>query len=385
MASYELKTGNGGHGLEAYDKNTGKYTKLSFYYEGEKIDSWEDVKNLAFKLDPSLKSSYDSADTVLKEEFDNQMKDFHGELMKEYVGNLEQEDFERPQVIFHTDMELLENAPGLITKDFFDKFEQLGGLDDGYVKRTEGDPDSDYVEVLSLLMQESRYPNRKMKPISEQEWDSLFANHKTLPKNCDYDTGYNYLMSNMKTLPIFRGVKSRVDSVQKIHDGHFEDGPGLARTLLSRRGTGYYGSVTYMSMSQNYGEGYKSNTGGLFLKGYVEPSKLNVLFFDRGDYTGDSNPIIKTLRRDMIEEIYGPYGTTHRKKDISKSSVLSKIYNNLKSWGVDDSKAKKFTEYFQSRVMSDTGLCAMMMGYDAIFADGNQFDILNPSVVKLVK
>ena len=87
--------------------------------------------------------------------------------MKEYVGNLEQEDFERPQVIFHTDMELLENAPGLITKDFFDKFEQLGGLDDGYIKRTEGDPDSDYVEVLSLLMQESRYPNRKMKPISE--------------------------------------------------------------------------------------------------------------------------------------------------------------------------------------------------------------------------
>ena len=46
MASYELKTGNGGHGLEAYDKNTGKYTKLSFYYEGEKIDSWEDVKKL---------------------------------------------------------------------------------------------------------------------------------------------------------------------------------------------------------------------------------------------------------------------------------------------------------------------------------------------------
>ena len=47
-------------------------------------------------------------------------------------------------------------------------------------------------------------------------------------------------------------------------------------------------------------------------------------------------------------------------------------------------EARQICTSLETQIANDCGLCAMIMGYDAIAGEGYQFDIVNPNIVDVV-
>ena len=354
MALYELKLGNGGHGLEPFNTKTGKYEKLSFSFEGNDIDSWQTLRDLMF--DEGQKEMYDNADQSIKDEIDNVAKEAYEGLLKDEVDVLNRTR------VFDTPQECVDNIGDLLTPDMINEILpniKKSTWGDYYCEQLEADPNSSYyVETIPALFQNSRYRKTKMNKISETDFNNTISNIDVFDRysyNDDMDIYLNYV-SNYDKVIVYRGLSVDNSDARRVHQGFVEDGPNLTKSLI---GSGMYDSVIYMTMDENYASDYDD---GLVVKG------------------------LANTKGKKIKIGYDEYGSNGEVEQLRNRDVQFKnnIVSSCVKMGYSQSDADKIGEVFRRQLNNDFGFCLMLLGYDAAILDGHQFDILNPDIVDLV-
>ena len=367
MALYELKQGNGGHGLEVYNTETGKYEKIEFEIEGNKIDSWETLRDLS--LDSSQKSIYDSADANFKAEVDNYIKDQYSELLKQEVGRLNRNYEVRNVKKFDNVEEFLNNIDLVITPklcgDLLDIFSTKGNLCNLSGRA---------VNSFAIALHKNRYPF-SMNEVSKEEYEEKTKNVSVFDYTNEKISDY---VKNNEVIPVYRNYKTASMGGKTLD--------GLKEQLLSSkedkydtllgRSTGNMGSVIYMSPDT-----VRINnlvwSADFQIKGYVEKSKAKILELNDDTRFDTQNPVIQSFisRRGEIVNKTRSLLIQNNVPSIQAEKICDSLLNCL---GVEKNSFGNVLN-----VSPDVGVIAMLMGYDAVTGNKYEFDILNPGIVNL--
>ena len=287
MALYELKTGNGGHGLEPFNTVTGKYEKVSFDFEGDKIDSWESLRDLM--LDMSQQRIYSASDDEFKKQVDDYIKEQYEALLQGEIDRLNKEYAQSQSgVEFYNSVDdMIENVSNYITDDVFNF-----AIKKGAYSTTS---DFRYIRSIAIAMHKSRYANLKMKKLSINDFDSATANMEDIPgvKSGAYQYIENdYLRKNDRVL-VHRGIQTN-KMPDEIYNEYTEGVFGSADvgngtdTILGNSG-GMYGTTIYMTTHEPYSLGYED---GFKMQGYIDLKNRNIYYMeDEDDYNGGSSKL----------------------------------------------------------------------------------------------
>lgn len=373
----EFKPGNGGHGPEAYDTETGQYVEVECSIEGQSFKGWEELRDLILNSDPSLKQEYDN-NTAQKAAIEDYIKnELYGPLLEEAIKNKNAET--TGQVFFNSPLDAAENAHKLFTPKFFDTYKDLSSGGDILIN-----PNSGYrVNAIACCLQNLRYPKNKMNKISDSQYQVLMSNVNGSISNSSSGTiinQRNYLRNNPNGFPIWRGMGlSYADMAEKkkVVESYYDEKSPYISTLAHSGQGGYYGSVTYMSMSSNYADSYSStwsSNPGVLIKGFVKnPASLKILecpLTDSHSYSRDCNRNIREINDFRARS----------------STFINNVRNQIQKYGkMSQTEEWEFINKLSTEIQDDPGLCGIIMGYDAIMGSSSQFDILNPGIVDVVE
>ena len=356
MVSY--KKGGGGK-LEAFDEY-GRYTEVTLNVEGHDINKWEDLIDLF--LDDEQKEIYNKASAEDKKEVNDYLMNYHEQLFQQEVDKINTQ-----YRVYSSVDETIQNAHELFTDDMIEwYFENERG---GYITTFQGT--GHRVPALPMALQMARYKYNRMKAISNDEFNKRIQKifdetqkdsygdpigNNTLPSSCGHDRGYQYLETHTE-IPVFRGMYVSSYDKETVRQGFFENGKDAPLSLM---GNGCFGTCIYMSMSYDYSSGGYDE--GILVKGIVKPEEAK--WFDQQSYHNLKNEFVAKL----------PIFLNNLRNKMDNSPIFaSGRYSK-----------DKFLNTVENFIKNDRAFIPMLMGYDAMFADGNQFDILNPNVVELV-
>ena len=362
---YGTKVGNGGHGVEVYTVEDGKYAEIEVTYNGEQINKWEDLRDLC--LTPQQKLQYDNGPDELKEQVDNYFKDLHGQLVTAEVDRLNKgfEADNRPQCQkFDTVDDMINNMDKIITDEFVQFCDKVAARRYSMGYRT--------IRTMAAALQKSRYSQQHATYVPEKKFDREMQTVVDL--DVDYHGGSRYTGSTDrqeflrrcvetgKKIRLWRGVQSWGWNSGKrpidIKKEYFQDPQNEQDTLLGDC-SGMFGSCIYVTSSEDYSGGYDD---GLILNGYIDTSKAKVYVIERGnDSDGGDDPLSAEMERKI-------------------PVIVPRFRSILASKGVDSKKIDKLCDDLEDGIRRDFGFKCMLMGYDAFVAHGHQVDILNPKV-----
>lgn len=373
----ELKPGNGGYGLEAYDTTTGKYaSNVSVSLEDEDTGQKYNFSN--FK--DFLKQIYGNQFLQTyeeDEEFRKMIHDYKGEngiwqtwetLLRQEVDRLNAEEEARNTNVefYATAMEVANNAHKFFTKELIDEmFEKdvfLFGL--SYKKDGTGSSCNGIAELFRI----ARYGKTKMKPITRQEFDEkcgIFAENEIYG---DYDELYERIQevkaSENKCIPIYRGMRIHNITDDKIALASHYKTDFHSKESIYFTGSGYYGSVIYMSASKSYVSDYGYAYNKNYLNAYVELNDDYKIAFCPNSYTGNK----------QMENF----------KKYESKIFIRNLENSMKNMGYSQSQISEVSGNVYAQIEDNVGFIAMLFGYDGICGEDGQFDQLNMSKVKCV-
>ena len=171
------KPGNGGHGLEVYNVEDGKYAQVSCTFNGQQIDKWEDYRDAILASNPQWKASYES-DSNVAQQFDTMVQDqLYPELLQGEVDRLNKEG--ESQKIFASPEEAAMNMHELFGEKLVNNL-----LDNDILNNTEISVNpykpGYKVNTFAACFQMCRYGgNNRMKPITYDDYLKRKANFPT--------------------------------------------------------------------------------------------------------------------------------------------------------------------------------------------------------------
>lgn len=205
-----------------------------------------------------------------------------------------------------------------------------------------------------------------MNKITADEYDSRSINFPTgqLGYYTDSDDLRTYL-ENATEIPVLRTMGIQSENVWKETKRSFWDPDSKIQSTLSRVGgknCSYFGSVCYMATGGvEYSSGAKHT-----IRGIVNLDGVKITYCPYQNHGADV---------DAFRQAYA------RNRTNIENNLIAKMTANGK---MDQNQAKRVCNSLYSQIQGDCGLCAMIMGYDAIAGEGYQFDILNPAIVDMV-
>lgn len=365
------KPGNGGHGLEAYDDATGKYVEVSCFFNGKEVKTWEEYRDAILESNSDWKNAYETNPSVASQ-FDTMVQDqMFPELLQEHVDKLNKENEKYVQFKDIEDAAL--NIDKLFNDSLIDNLIDNGILSRNYLISVNPYKPDYRVSTIASCVQMNRYKgNNRMNPISKAEYDSRKVNFPPeLERNWrDTNDDLRVYLEEATEVPVKRLLLSpeTPQNVKDIVKRSFWDEKSDINSLLSRVGgknCSYFGSCIYMAAGGAvYGD---ASWSGIEINGIVKPNEIKICYMpDSGD---PGEEVIEF--RDYFNTNYNDI----RNKMVKKLTDSGKMNNN---------QAEIFFDRLSSEIGKDPGLCAMIMGYDAIGGDNYQLDILNPTVVDVV-
>lgn len=358
------KPGNGGHGLEVYNVEDGKYAQVTCSFNGQDINSWEEYRDAILASNPQWKTAYES-DSNVAQQFDALIQDdWYPKLVQ---GEVDRLNFEgESQISFSSPEEAATNVHKLFGKKMVDNLLTNGILTS---ERISVNPYKlDYqVSVIAACMQMNRYSgNNRMNPISRAEYDARFKNtpRTTLEYYSDSSDLRRYI-EGATEIPVIRTMGISNEAVWREVKRSFWDPNSKINSTLSRVGgknCSYFGSVCYMATG---GVTYSEGAAHMIL-GLVKNEGLKIT------YCPSEN------RGDDIDSFRSAYA---RNKSTIDANLIAKL---TESGQISQPQAQRICDSLYNQIRSDCGLCAMIMGYDAIAGEGYQFDIINPNIVDVV-
>lgn len=371
------KPGNGGHGLEVYNVEDGKYAQVSCSFNGQQIDTWEQYRDAILASNPQWKSAYDGDKNVAKQ-FDAMVQDqLYPELVQGEVDRLNEDG--ESQIVFSSPQEAGANFHKLFGKKLVNNLLDNGILNDDSIAVNPYKPNYK-VCTFAACIQMCRYGgNNRMRPISRQEYAQRSVNFP--PQKLGYSTTSSQLddyVRNATEIPLLRNMLSRTSSNDAIWpevQRSFWDPNSKINSLLAHAGgvnCSYFGSVIYMSTGGYAYDDYNKHA----VMGIAKPQEMKLLRIDSPDLgcqeVSDFITEYENNRQQIDGAIQQNLVATGRCTPQQAQNVTERLYEQITSGGDDKSNY-------------DYGLIAMIMGYDAIYGEGYQFDILNPSKVEVVR
>lgn len=371
------KPGNGGHGLEVYNVEDGKYAQVTCSFNGKDINSWEEYRDAILATNPQYKSAYDSNQSIAQQ-FDALIQDdWYPKLVQEEVDRLNEDGESR--ISFSSPSEAGANIHKLFGKKLVNNLLENGILDNDDIVVNPYKPNYK-VNIFAACIQMNRYEgNNRMKPITQQEYDARSNNFpiKSLgifTSNADL---HDYLQEATE-IPLLRNMLAKNydnNAIWPEVQRSFWDPTSPVNSLLADargKNCSYYGSVIYMSTGgYSYG-GYNKHA----VMGIAKPQEMKLLRID--NYDDGCKEVTDFLRA----------------YENNRAQIDSAIQQNLVSTGkCTPQQAERITQRLFNQITSggenrwypDYGLCAMIMGYDAIYGNHYHFDILNPNKVEVVR
>ena len=372
----ELKPGNGGYGLEAYDTTNGQYASnvsVSFETKDGQKYSFSNFKEFLKTIGGNDYLNYYEEDEDFRK-IVHETKDgpwaFYEKLLRQEVDRLNAEESARlnNNVEFYaTAMEVANNAHKFFTKELIDEmFEKdvflFGNLDYNKDGSSEGSCNG-----IAELFRIARYGNTKMKPITRQEFDEKCGIFAKTDVSHDYSGVYNRIQevksSPNKCMPIYRGMSIYdVNKDKTALTSHYKTDFSPSESIYFTGG-GYYNSVIYMSASTSYVEdNYAYN--GLYLHAYVELNDDYKIAFCPNSYHGNQQM-----------ENFRNYEFKTFTKNLEKS---------MTDMGYSRTQIMDVTGAIENQIKHNVGFVAMLFGYDGICGKSGQLDQLNMAKVKCV-
>lgn len=372
------KPGNGGHGLEVYNVEDGKYAQVTCSFNGQDINSWEEYRDAILATNPQYKAAYDSNPSVAQQ-FDALIQDdWYPKLVQGEVDRLNEDGESR--ISFSSPSEAGANIHKLFGKKLINNLldNDILNNDDISVnpyKRTYK------VNTFAACMQMNRYEgNNRMKPITRQEYDARSKNFPNISLGymTDNDDLHDYVQ-NATEIPLLRNMLTRNynnDVIWPEVQRSFWDPTSKINSLLAHAsGTNcsYYGSVIYMSTG---GYSYGSSSDKHSVMGIAKPQEMKMLRID--SYSSGCKEVNEFLR--AYENNRAQIDSAIQQKLVETGRCTPQQARN-----VTERLHKQITSGGEDRWHPDYGLCAMIMGYDAIYGTQYHFDILNPNKVEVVR
>lgn len=370
-----VKVGKGGHGYEVYDEE-GKYAdEFSFEIEGQTIKGYDDFRTLCFNsmvtsgnagpynvqqleeiYQKNIDGFKDNIDSALMEEYHNQLVNAVNEYNAKQIWDTPEDAAKHLHELF---------VPALV--------QNL--VENNFVNTAKSSVANHYqVSTLAACVQMSRYKNNRAQIISQAEYDKEIKENAAEEFNGDW--GLKKYISNgvaqHKSIPLIRDISGVSKNDQQNVFESFYDENSPRHSCLAVYGIGYLGSVVYFAKSdRRYGWDSSSNVS---IRGLVKlDENLRLLNCDRSG---------RAACRNAIPEIVRFKQAIANDKDFDKR-MLETFKNN---GGVDDAQAQKMVDRLKYEINEDTGLSAILMGYDAIYGiEGYQFDLLNLNILRVIK
>lgn len=358
------KPGNGGHGLEVYNIEDGKYAQVTCSFNGQDINGWEEYRDAILASNPQWKTAYDS-DSNIAQQFDTMVQDqMYPELLQNEVNRLNTEG--ESQIKFDSPEDAALNMHKLFGAKLVDNLLANDILHNEMVSVNPYKPDYK-VSVLAACIQMNRYAgNNRMNPITQSDFDNRSQNFPSVSLywGSSSDDLRRYL-SNATEIPVIRNMGISSETVWREVKRSFWDPNSQINSTLSRVGgknCSHYGSVCYMSTG-----GYEYDEGAPHtIKGIVKLDGVKYTFCPSPNRGAD----VDAFR-----------GMFNRNKQTIINNLVGKLTEGGKMSSVE---ARQICASLENQIANDCGLCAMIMGYDAIAGAGYQFDIINPNIVDVV-
>jgi hypothetical protein len=375
----ELKPGNGGYGLEAYDTNTGKYaSNVSVSLEDE--DTGEKYNFSNFK--DFLKQIYGNQFLQTyeeDEEFRKMIHEYKGEngiwqtwekLLTQEVNRLNAEEEARNTNVefYATATEVADNAHKFFTKELIDEMFEKNLFSVGTLNYTKDGSGSGGCNGIAELFRIARYGKTKMKPITEQEFYDKCGVFATTNMDDDYQSLYNRIQeviaSKNKCIPIYRGMRMHDLTKDKIAlASHYKTDFHPSESIYFT-GSGYYGSVIYMSGSQSYVSDWGYAYNKKYLHAYVELNDEYKIAFCPSSQHGNQQM-----------ELFKRY---------EYKTFVRNLETSMKNMGYNSRQINDVSRNVENQIKYNVGFVAMLFGYDGLCGEDGQFDQLNMAKIKCV-
>ena len=378
----ELKPGNGGYGLEAYDTETGKYAdSVSVSFKDENGNSYDNLKNFKDFLKviggQQMVDLYDE-----DEEFRKMIHDYQGDdgfwqvwekMLRAEVDNTNRREelAKQREILYETSMDVANNAHNFFTREVIDDIINHSGYRFNSLNYNKDGSSYGGANLIAEKFREARYGSERMIPISQKELEQKCGPYSQRFEFSDsWSESNNYfeakerleeIKKNGYHIPIYRGIGCETVQEDKIAITSFFKKDFNPSESVAFTGSGYYDSVIYMSISARYAEDYSQT--GLLVKACVDPNNLKIADLDSAHIgtaqmenfmNNDYKIFVKNLEAKMLKDGYSNSETKQFCEKIEEQCSRT-------SWGRPN----------------NLGFVAMLFGYDAILGQAGQLDILN--------
>lgn len=379
---YNVKRGKGGYGLEVYDEE-GKYAQdFSFQINGQEIKGYDDFRSLYF--DSLAQDSAGQFNVPMLEQLYQTVPDFQAEvdanLYEEYNRMLtEAVNEHNARQVWDTPEECAKNLHELFVPNLVNNM-----LDNDILNSNASQVAKFYkVSTFAACLQMSRYKTNRANLISEQEYLNRLSSEKAdgyVSSSGDEEELHEYIknaIAGQKSIPILRNISGISASDRAEVMASFYDENSARHSCLShydRTQCSYLGSVVYFSTGDfSYGGRYNTTS----ITGLVKMSdKLKLLECPLDNWSSNESSCNRA-----IPEVIRFRNEIRNDPDFNKR-LIEKF---TESGRVNDKEAENIVLRFRQEIERDPGLCAIIMGYDAIYGISYQFDLLNLGIADIIK
>lgn len=349
------KLGKGGKEQQPYDDANGQYLTLEVMVGDTATESFEEYRDAVLSQN-GYSAEYKTMDQDKKNAVDSYLKaEYRKELnkiMDEMNGSFEFYGAGNGKRM------LSELLPKIITKDLIETIEERGPTFEN-----KGSGAKFEIFTIPWLIQKARFGTNHFSTCSKEEYESIKKNMPDIAS--DYEVSPEDVMALVESgcdFTVHRGLPSENASecVKGFYDSKVTD---------SLQGSGYYGHVIYTSLSYDYAYNFANgeyndeesvllgcvvrNNGNLKVWDLKSPQ---IRYYDHKKLLGAAGITVDDVQA-AVKECFGAVG-----KNNSASACASII----------------------NAMSTDPGTLAALLGYDAIYGDDSQFDIVNPTIVDVV-
>lgn len=362
-----LKLGMGGEGLQPYD-DKGQYAEVAVSVFGKTARNFDEFVEGFFRAKGQW-DAYNAAPANIKEQIRSQLRVEYDSLLEDAVEELNQRDSVYRR-FFPMGQGLDGSVSEIFGKSFADEYMETKRKEGSTIEVDKNMVNGIRVSTACYALQKLRYPRNKFRPMSDEEFDQEAGNaYSTDSSWMTFTTPSNIAaaLGKGQSVIVYRGLHDIEESrLAETHRGYVDTDSSTCQTVL---GNGLRGTGTYMTVCHDYAVKYARKTDDLFhpdRRGMV--SACLVKAPPQGLRTIGSEDELYTLRKNVVAAFSG------KKEEIRK---------NLIADGMSEGEASAFVDEMEKSLGADSGLCAMVAGYDACINAGMRHCVLvwNPSVV----
>lgn len=332
------KPGNGGHGPENYDPETGRYVESPSSENGNEGDN---------SLSPQDFSSFISDDK--KQAFFDFLKE---KAEKNKKAKQRENFFQRVKKIDEAFSD--EAIETIYTDEFIEKMKNYNfhTTDPGDIY---GASNTSHSHINAVLTNE--IARETFKPMKIENDKSAFRNlvKDFQKKYTSNDFAYSEGVDNLKQQPGIYIQRGFSPSSANVRMTEYTTGKFSGLVLPN----GAYGSCIYTAYD-NF-QTANSYSSGYIMEGYVSNQNGNILFYD--DYY--------TLQREFSQK---------------KPQIMTRLKNNLEKRGYDSTVIDGIIRQFDNTSKYDENFVPLVCGYDAVVETNSEYClVLNGKAVTVLK